>query len=435
MIKDIIKIKKEGKNFLIFSSKGMLLCLNEYEYKILKKYGKDEKINNPHRDFLERLSSYQILEFKDSSFLSKSKLYDTSLLNHNSDKPLYPAPVLAHLSITDACNMSCKYCSVREMHGKISSKNLTTSQWKKIISDLASWGVFQIGFTGGEPTLRKDLVELAQHVTNQGCVFNLTTNGWNLNKNLIKKLVEAGMRQCQVSLDSHIEEIHNELRGKYSYQRVLKSIKFMQEEGVAVGIDCVVSKKNINTMLEFINWIKEKNIPYLTLIKLKKGSLPLENYLSLVFDYQEYSQLLKQICKRAENQNPNITLDCGGVSNLQGVAEKKVFLNFPVAGCPVGHHLICVAPNGDIFPCAALLEKEFCLGNFFHGDIKAIWRDNVFLKQMRLIKQNIRGKCKSCERIDICRGGCRGITYSIKKNILDADPTCKFQEVQNGNKS
>lgn len=425
MNRNIIKIKKEGDENLIFTSDGMLISLSNQEFKIFSEFGSKKKINKEHVEFLGKLASYGALEFDDFEPEEKKREYDLSLKNHNSSKPLYPAPVLAHLSITNKCNMACKYCSVRKLH-KTCDKELSTKQWKEIITKLADWGVFQIGFTGGEPTLRKDLPELVEHVHKQGCVFNLTTNGWFLDERLVYKLVCSGMKQCQISLDSHLPKVHDKLRGNNSHNRVINSIKILKNYGVAVGIDCVVSKNNIKDILKFIEWIKRENIPYLTLIKLKKGDLSDEQYNSLALDYFEYSNIIKLVCSRRENKNPNITLDCGSVSNLQQVASKEKFSEIPIAGCPIGHHLICISPNGEIYACAALLDKKFCLGNILKDNIKEVWKNNSLLKSFRLIKKKVDEKCKNCDRLDLCRGGCRGIMYSISGKLFDSDPTCKF---------
>ncbi len=429
MIKDIIKVEKKNQEYLIFSSEGMLLSLDKKEYSVLKKYGELKKINEENKEFLSKLVSYGILEFENFKAKEVKKEYDLSLTNHNSSKPIYPAPVLAHLSITNKCNMACTYCSVRKIHG-INNKELTTDQWKKIISKLAKWGVFQIGFTGGEPTLRKDLPELIKFTREKGCVCNLTTNGWFLDEKMVDKLIIAGITQCQVSMDSHIKEVHEKLRGKCSLARVKKAIKLLQKKGVAVGIDCVLSKNNLKSIPNFIKWITRNNIPYLTLIKLKKGDLSYSQYQKLAPSYLEYSLLIKKVCSRKNNAKPNITLDCGSVSNLQQVAPKEKFTEIPVAGCPLGHHLICSTPNGDIYPCAALLDSKFKIGNFLTDNLPTLWKNNSLLKRFRLVKKNVNGKCKNCERIDFCRGGCRGITYSFLKDLESSDPTCKFREVK-----
>jgi AdoMet-dependent heme synthase len=426
--RNIIKIDKQEDKYLIFSKEGMLLSLDKSEYEIFNKFGKEKKINQENKEFLSILVSYGILEFEDYKKEIEEKNqreYDLSLYYHNSNKPIYPAPVLAHLAITNKCNMHCVYCSVRKLHS-FNKKELSTEEWKRIIKKLADFGVFQIGFTGGEPTLRIDLPELVKFTHDLGCVCNLTTNGWFLDEKLVEKLVNAGMKQCQISLDSHIPKVHDKLRGKGSFKRAFKAIRLLNKRGIAVGIDCVVSKNNIKTIPGMIKWIKENKIPYLTIIKLKKGDLSYLDYERLAPDYLEYSNLIKKICKRKLNEKPNITLDCGSVSNLQNIANKEKLLKIPIAGCPIGHHLICSSPEGDLYPCASLLDKKFYLGNLLKDDLKEIWENNSILKEFRLIKQNITGKCKNCDRLDLCRGGCRGIVYSKTGNLFDSDLSCNY---------
>ena len=192
--------------------------------------------------------------------------YSQKLLNHNSAEPVFCSPIVAHLGITRSCNMRCRYCSIRQPYSK--KKELSTAQWKRIIDNLADLGVFQIGLTGGEPTLRDDIIELARHITEKGCAFNLTTNGWNIKKDLVIKLKNAGMRQCQVSLDCHIPEVNDLLRGKDACQHAIRTIRQLRDEGIAVGIDCVVTKNNLPHIPEFIAWLNAESIPFLTLIKI-----------------------------------------------------------------------------------------------------------------------------------------------------------------------
>ena len=430
MYNEIVNIRKEGKEYLIFTSRGLLLSLDEQEYLIFEKYGKRQLLDKEHHGLLSNLCDQGVLKFKDYAPKPAKKSYDLSLVSHQGSAPLYPAPVLAHLAITHTCNMRCAYCSVRKLH-TAHTPDLSTKQWTKVITDLARWGVFQIGFTGGEPTLRKDLPLLVRHVHDQGCVCNLTTNGWLLEEPLVEALVTAGLKQCQISLDSHLAPTHEKLRGDGSYARVMNAIALLQQKGVAVGIDCVVSKNNLKDIPGFIDWLAKKGIPYLTLIKLKKGDLSEEKYAALSPGYEEYVGLVRLVCHRKGNEHPNITLDCGSVANLQGVTTKDNLMQVPCAGCPVGHHLICISPNGDLYPCAALLGSNFKLGNVLSDDLSRLWYHHPLLQGFRSIKENISGKCKSCERLDLCRGGCRGIVFTLTGENYLSDPTCKFKEVSN----
>ena len=86
---------------------------------------------------------------------------------------------VAHLEIAARCQLACSYCYARDRP----TTELSTSQWKAIISDLASYGVFQITFGGGEPTLREDLKELALHARSAGLnlAMSKATRGETMN--------------------------------------------------------------------------------------------------------------------------------------------------------------------------------------------------------------------------------------------------------------
>ncbi|MCG2718312.1 MAG: radical SAM protein [Nanoarchaeota archaeon] len=421
MIPNIIKIEKEGKNYILFNKRGMVLELTAKEYSVFKKYAGQKKIPKNHEEFFNKLCCYEMTEFEDHAPTNVPKEYSQKLFHHNSDKPVFKSPIIAHLGITSACNMKCRYCSIRQPYNKI--KELSTDDWKIIIKKLADLGVFQIGFTGGEPTLRKDLINLARYVSSLDCTFNLTTNCWKLDEKLISKLKEAGMRQCQVSLDCHVPKVNDKLRAKGSFKSVSKAIDLLKKYDISVGIDCVVSKNNLNHIPEFVEWLSKKDVPYLTLIKIKQGDLPLEVFKKLLPDYFEYSQIIEKLCDR-KNADPCVTLDCGSVSNLQYTLKDDELSKVPIAGCPMGHTLLSISPNGDIYPCVALSSQEFKVGNALKDDLKSMWKDNNVLKELRLVKSKVQGICKGCDRLDHCRGGCRGIAYSLYGNLWESDKTC-----------
>jgi radical SAM protein with 4Fe4S-binding SPASM domain len=152
-----------------------------------------------------------------------------------------------------------------------------------------------------------------------------------------------------------------------------------------------------------------------------------EVFLGLVPSYEEYGKLIDSLCYR-KNEMPNVTIDCASVSNLQFGLKDTELTAIPTAGCPIGHNLICLAPNGDVYPCAALMEEEFKLGNLLTDDFRDMWKNNKLLKKFRNIKKLVRGKCKDCNRLDFCRGGCRGIAYTLdNKKLYNSDGSCRYK--------
>src|ERR687895_409075 len=112
-----------------------------------------------------------------------------------------PLAVLAEL--THRCPLQCPYCS-NPVELDRGSSELTTEEWKKVLSELAEIGVLQIHFSGGEPTARRDLVELVQHATDVGLYSNLITSAVLLTKEKLSPL--AGARVCPLQINFHGKE-------------------------------------------------------------------------------------------------------------------------------------------------------------------------------------------------------------------------------------
>src|SRR5882724_6576880 len=107
-----------------------------------------------------------------------------------------PLAVLAEL--THRCPLQCPYCS-NPLELDRGGSELTTEEWKKVLTELAEIGVLQIHFSGGEPTARKDLVELVQHASDVGLYSNLITSAVLLTRDRLKALVDAGLCHIQIS--------------------------------------------------------------------------------------------------------------------------------------------------------------------------------------------------------------------------------------------
>ena len=112
------------------------------------------------------------------------------------------------------CNQKCMHCYAANQEYS-ETKELTTEEWKKVIDICRKNCIPQLTFTGGEPTIREDLVELVDYA--KWFVTRLNTNGVLLTKELCQKLYEASLDSVQVTLYSYDREIHNKLVGSDNY--------------------------------------------------------------------------------------------------------------------------------------------------------------------------------------------------------------------------
>ena len=111
-----------------------------------------------------------------------------------------PLAVLAEL--THRCPLQCPYCS-NPVELDRGGTELTTEEWKKVLTELAEIGVLQVHFSGGEPTARKDLVELVQHASDVGLYSNLITSAVLLTREKLAALADAGLCHVQISFQGN----------------------------------------------------------------------------------------------------------------------------------------------------------------------------------------------------------------------------------------
>src|ERR1700716_191265 len=131
--------------------------------------------------------------------------------------------------LTHRCPLQCPYCS-NPIELDRGNSELTTEEWKKVLSELAEIGVPQIHFSGGEPTARKDLVELVQHASNVGLYSNLITSAVLLSREKLAALAEAGLCHVQISFQGNEPVVADRVAGlKNSHDKKIEAAKWTGE--------------------------------------------------------------------------------------------------------------------------------------------------------------------------------------------------------------
>ena len=145
------------------------------------------------------------------------------LLQFSADKK----PVVVW-NMTQRCNLKCAHCYAQAVTDK-GEDPINTEKAKVLIDDLAAYGAPVILFSGGEPTIRQDLPELASYATSKGMRAVISTNGTLIDRNMAKVLKDVGLSYVGVSLDGG-EEVHDHFRGvKGSFRRALEGLEYCRE--------------------------------------------------------------------------------------------------------------------------------------------------------------------------------------------------------------
>ncbi|MFW9971123.1 MAG: radical SAM/SPASM domain-containing protein [Candidatus Odinarchaeota archaeon] len=159
-------------------------------------------------------------------------------------------PYSAQIELTLRCNGKCPFCSIHSLPESILGYDMSTDQIKSLIDQIADLGVLSLSFTGGEPTLRKDLPELIYYTGVVHDFMNgIASNGYLLPK-LFKEQKIRGLDYVLLSLDYPTAELHDKIRGIKTFDRVIESIKLAKLNDIKPIISTVVMKDNIHLLDE-----------------------------------------------------------------------------------------------------------------------------------------------------------------------------------------
>lgn len=282
------------------------------------------------------------------------------------------------------CNQKCVHCYA--FNEKLSNeKELDTNSWFKIIDRLKEERVPQITFTGGEPTLRSDLVDLVAH--SKWFITRLNTNGILLTKELCNKLYEAELDNVQVTFYSSDMEIHNKLVGGNHYLETLGGIKNAIEAKLDISVNTPICSlnKDYKSTIEFLSKL---GVKYFTC----SGLIPTGNTNSseskeLVISKEELKESLKEAITYAKANNLEIDFTSPGILDYEFLDS----LNLIKPSCGACVSNMAILPNGLVIPCQSWLKGEV-LGNILENSWKSIW-NNKKCKQIRNKSSKSNNEC------------------------------------------
>lgn len=265
------------------------------------------------------------------------------------------------------CNQKCLHCYAANQ--PLSAvPEMDTDQWLAVIEKCRSIGIPQLTFTGGEPTLRQDLVKLVQAA--QWFVTRLNTNGRMLTSALCKDLRAASLDAVQITFYSADEAVHNELVGVDGYTDTVNGIKNALAAGLNVSLNTPLCSlnKDYRTTVEFAHSL---GIRYLTC----SGLIPAGNAAesaskSVRLTPGELTEVLRPAMDFALSHGMEVNFTSPGwldEDTLTGLG----FAQIPSCGACLSN--MAVAPDGTVLPCQSWLTGHG-LGHILRTPWNRIWR-------------------------------------------------------------
>jgi len=367
------------------------------------------------------------------------------------------APFQVVWDITRACNLKCVHCY--ESAGVKGEDELSTEEAIRGIDILADAGVLILAFSGGEPTIRPDILRLIEHSSKRGMFTAMATNAILLSRKKVQEFVKAGLQFAQISLDGLNPETHDRFRGVPGcFEKTVQGIKNCVAEGLFVEIAATGTRfnlKEIPGMIDFVHKLGANWFMLYNFVPTGRGADIIDSDISpderedilklcwnkmkvtgaeVLSTAPQFARIAQQIEARpvlmedAGVTDSRVQSESGGFVipthfyNPKLSRELKQLADF-IGGCGAGRFYLSLEPNGDIFPCVFFPHEEAMrVGNLFQDNFEEIWRNSKLFWMIR-DKDRLKENCGSCRYRYTC-GGCRARAYNYFKDILAPDPGC-----------
>ena len=300
-------------------------------------------------------------------------------------------------NVTNACNMYCAHC-YRDAGCKAEDE-LSTADAKKLLTEIKRAGFQIMIFSGGEPLMRPDILELVKFADGLGLFPVFGTNGTLITPQMARDLKAAGARAMGISLDSLDAAKHDKFRSfPGGWQGAVDGMKNCKAAGLPFQIHTTVMDWNapeLEDMIDFAVEIGARAHHFFFLVPTGRAATIEEESLRA----EQYEDVLTRIMKKQQTVPIELKPTCAP-QFLRIAAELGMKSRFH-RGCLAGLSYCIISPKGKVQPCAYL--KEY-LGDVRETPFDEIWRNNPVLQKLRTMKYD--GGCGACKYQRVC-GGCR----------------------------
>ena len=301
-------------------------------------------------------------------------------------------PYRMDLALTYKCNINCAHC-----YNQTRDKNeFTTDQWKTVLNKIWDLGIPHVIFTGGEATLRDDLVELIEHAEMLGLVTGLLTNGVKLaDEVFLSGLVTAGLDHIQITLESSDKEIHNKMTGADSFDRTVQGIRNCVKAGIHTITNTTITGENCEGMADTIQFVHDLGLSAVAANAIILSGKAVEG------DFAVSAEKLESTILIMNEKIDELEMRFIWYSPTRYCSINPLELDLGEKRCTAGEYNLCIEPDGEVLPCQSWYESA---GNILSDPWDSIW--NSDLMRSARDRKWVDDECRECVHFDLCGGGC-----------------------------
>ncbi len=329
-------------------------------------------------------------------------------------KPEPPLAILAEL--THRCPLQCPYCSNPLALDRTKSE-LDSETWCDVIDQAAELGALQIHFSGGEPTVRKDLERLVAHARDAGLYSNLITSGALLEEDRLTALKAAGLDHVQLSFQDS-EAAGGDRIGGYqgAHAKKLQVARWVRAAGLPLTLNLVVHRQNLDHLAAMLEMAIELDAHRVEVAHVQYYGWAYRNRAALMPTRAQLEAATAVVEAVRESDKGRFTID---------YVVPDYYARRPKA-CMGGwaRRFLNVSPSGLALPCHA---AETIAGLSFDSvrdkSLAEIWDHGAAFERYRGTDW-MAEPCRSCDRRELDWGGCRCQAFAITGAAENADPAC-----------
>jgi pyrroloquinoline quinone biosynthesis protein E len=324
-----------------------------------------------------------------------------------------PMALLAEL--THRCPLQCPYCS-NPLELDRASTELDTVEWLRVLREAAALGCMQVHFSGGEPTVRRDLETLVEGAAEAGLYTNLISSGVLLDEARVARLVSAGLEHVQLSFQDSEAKTADRIAGFAGHARKLETAAQIRASGLSLTANFVVHRQNLGHLESMIDLALALGAQRMEIAHAQYYGWALRNRAALMPSREELERATETVEAARTRLAGKILIDYV-VPDYYARRPKACMGGW-------GRRFLNVTPSGKVLPCHA---AESIAGLAFETvrdrPLAEIWTSSEAFNRFRGIAW-MPEPCRSCERAEIDWGGCRCQAFALTQDAARTDPAC-----------
>jgi len=345
----------------------------------------------------------------------------------------FARPYVVSWNLTYRCNLACEHCYLDAGGSPLvrtenfaDRSELGTDDCFRVIDEIAAFAPECLTIlTGGEPLLRRDILEIVRRAAERALWVVVGTNGVRITENVARRLAGAGARGLSLSLDALDADRHDRFRRvRGAWQNTVEGAEILNRTGLPFIVQTTAGSHNLGELEAIADFAhgrlaaKVWNLYFL--VPTGRGQ-----FVSDISPAQ-YDEVLASLFRIQRKYDGRMLVNAKCAPHyiktaLEHGAPIRTYSG-GAGGCPAGTHYMGIRPNGDVTPCPYL---PVFAGTLRSASLTDLWASSELFAGIRR-RAALGGRCGACELNAQC-GGCRARAYGMTGDLMAEDPLCTHE--------